>query len=786
MHANKFQVLRYLFIAIVMVVLIFIVFYISFSMERSETEFGIIDTNGPKSAWGKSIGDVDGDGDLDILVGGHEPRIPDLITRALVKLKLIPWPSLGGELVWYENPSWRKHVISEDFRIRTDLELGDINNDGSNDVVALTDQGIVAFYGPDWHSEIIDSAIMHDIELADMDLDGDLDMVFRDQTLFGHNRGEEVVIFWQGESGQWSKQKMTIQSGEGLKVADINSDSFPDIVVNKYILFNPNGQHDQVWAKLDYVGQWIWDDVFIDVSDINEDGAPDILMSPAEPEGSFYRVSWFQNPGNNQGVWLEHIIEDQVETVQHFIGAGDYNGDGYVDIFSAEMNQGVGENPVSVYLNDGAHMHWQKTILGLEGSHSMQVADFDGDFDVELVGANWQIKDYEGAYAVSMWNFLPEDQEPLWRRHKIGDSKVWKSLFVCSGLIDGDALPDIAAGRYWYQNPGRIDGVWEQHLFGGALNNQVLLSDFDNDTYLDVLASKWRGRFEQPGLVERIKNKVMGLGYPGNLPGNEFSWGRNDGKGNFEVFENIAIAKGDYLQGIAQVNVAGKDTIVLSWHKEGYGIQMLQVPANAANEIWPWEKISKISQDEQVSVADINKDGLDDLVLGTIWLNQAEGWAAKNIASNMSKPDRNRIADFNQDGWADILVGEEAVDKLGRVLWYENPRNQEKEWPVHNVGVFFGPMSLDVADIDDDKDLDVVVGEHRLQHPDMARLIQIENRDGKGLRWLPSVIYTGDEHHDGAHVVDLDKDGDKDIVSIGWGHSKVMVYENLKNTQPSF
>jgi hypothetical protein len=87
-------------------------------------------------------------------------------------------------------------------------------------------------------------------------------------------------------------------------------------------------------------------------------------------------------------------------------------------------------------------------------------------------------------------------------------------------------------------------------------------------------------------------------------------------------------------------------------------------------------------------------------------------------------------------------------------------------------------MSLDVADMDQDGDLDVIVGEHNLKQPGSAKLYIFENSDGKGGSWTRHLVYTGDEHHDGAQVVDIDGDGDLDIVSIGWGHSLVLLYEN--------
>jgi hypothetical protein len=88
-------------------------------------------------------------------------------------------------------------------------------------------------------------------------------------------------------------------------------------------------------------------------------------------------------------------------------------------------------------------------------------------------------------------------------------------------------------------------------------------------------------------------------------------------------------------------------------------------------------------------------------------------------------------------------------------------------------------MSLGVADIDRDGDTDVVVGEHNLQTPEKARLLLFENLDGNAEEWVQHLIYTGDEHHDGAQIVDIDNDGDNDIISIGWSHGHVFLYENM-------
>jgi hypothetical protein len=53
-----------------------------------------------------------------------------------------------------------------------------------------------------------------------------------------------------------------------------------------------------------------------------------------------------------------------------------------------------------------------------------------------------------------------------------------------------------------------------------------------------------------------------------------------------------------------------------------------------------------------------------------------------------------------------------------------------------------------------------------------------ENLDGIGEEWAQHVVYVGDEHHDGAQIADIEGDGDLDILSIGWGHTNVLLYEN--------
>jgi hypothetical protein len=218
--------------------------------------------------------------------------------------------------------------------------------------------------------------------------------------------------------------------------------------------------------------------------------------------------------------------------------------------------------------------------------------------------------------------------------------------------------------------------------------------------------------------------------------------------------------------------------VALSWHDAVDGVQLLEIPPDPADP-WTNRKIAAESQGEELSSADIDNDGDLDLMMGTKWLeNPGTGgtWITHTMSGTepVTEPDRNRMADVDGDGDLDVVVGEEAGSILGDVVWFERTPDPQGIWPVHLIGRVIGPMSLDTADLDGDGDIDVVVGEHALSDPDSGRVIIGENLDG-GTTWAGHLVDTGYEHHDGTQLVDVDRDGDLDIVSISWSNPDVVL-----------
>ncbi|MBK8904173.1 MAG: VCBS repeat-containing protein [Anaerolineaceae bacterium] len=693
----------------------------------------IIDTDGPQGIWQKSVGDLNGDGLIDLIVGGFN----------------------DGGLVWYRNPDWEKEVIAPGSGHSTDGEVGDIDQDGDADYVSLTGDELRWYQNPDWTVFTIDNRPLHDLELSDFDRDGDLDAVARNQGEFGSS-GDELHFYRQDSPFAWTHHSISVPNGEGLAVGDIDNDGLEDVIVNGRWYQN-SGDIMASWKEHIYTNSWLHPNAFIAIGDLNNDDRLDIALAPAELEGQTYRLSWFEAPRHPVDItlWTEHIVVDDIEAVHHYLGIADIDNDNDQDIVTAEMAQGSDPDEVSIFNNGGDGLSWTKQVLSADGSHSMRLMDIDNDGDIDLFGANWQ------GNTVELWENL-SCQETLgsWERHQIDEDKTWQAVFISSGDLNGDEFPDVITGKWWYVNPGNAYSHWTRHAIGDLLNNMANVIDLDGDGDLDILGTQ-------------------GVGSDANA---SFVWAQNDGLGNFTIFNNIEEGEGDFLQGVAsntfQQNSALE--IMLSWHGGGQGIQRLLVPENPTATFWSWEKISQTSQDEDLSSGDIDGDGDNDLLLGTKWLrNDNNKWTDFTLFSTDKSPDRNELVDLNGDGKLDALVGYEAISEKGVLAWYAQGSDVTSPWTEHVISdSIIGPMSLDVADMDHDGDLDVIAGEHNLNEPDKAQLFVFENVDGSGTKWVAHLVYTGDEHHDGAQVVDIDLDGDLDILSIGWGHNQVLVYEN--------
>jgi hypothetical protein len=341
----------------------------------------ILDNSGPKDPWAKIVGDINGDGCPDVIIGGR-----------------------AGPLVWYAYPNWTKATIANGGYKTVDGEVGDIDGDGDLDVVM---GGLIWYENPRpsmdpakklWKPHKVANHPTHDIELGDLDCDGDLDIVTRDQSEFGHKAGNKIHLWRQDGADKWTERVIDCPHGESICLGDIDKDDDPDVVIGGIWFENDRDIVSGSWTAHRFA---TWHpNATVQVSDINRDGLPDVILSPSELKGNFYKISWFEAPSDpEKGNWPEHIIADKVECVIHGLVAADMNNDGSIDVVASEMHQGADPDEVAVYINEEDGLSWKKQIVSTKGSHFIRVADIADDGDLDIIGANWS-----GSYQpIEMW-----------------------------------------------------------------------------------------------------------------------------------------------------------------------------------------------------------------------------------------------------------------------------------------------------------------------------------------------------------------------------------------------
>jgi hypothetical protein len=430
----------------------------------------------------------------------------------------------------------------------------------------------------------------------------------------------------------------------------------------------------------------------------------------------------------------------------------DLDNDGDLDVVAAEMHTSR-KKRILVYFNEGGA--FRPVRLSGKGSHNMRVGDIGNDGDMDIVGKNYAgkgrvIEMWENLVSPeSKWEYVSVDRDrPKSQRGKMG---------LCFGDADGDGFPDIMAGSMLYLNPkGDLRGDWQRIDLPAGLD-VFFAVDVDGDRSFDLIGIEGNTVNWMEAVDESAQTwKARGVG---------------------------TVAAGGRTQGYVRASFLPGDKPQLVFTR-GRNLYVLEIPANPEEVPWPIHLISTECEEEGVAVGDIDGDGDPDIAAThadgghVVWLENPGSlkgpWKMRVAGEGRPWMDRVALADLNGDGRPDIVATEERQDWKPDALiyWFEAPADPKtEEWKRHIVARHRSINSMDVADFDEDGRMDIVVAEHTDQKSDGAQdnlTVIYLNRDG-GRDWLPHVVERGPHSsHLGARVVDLDKDGVPEIVSIGW------------------
>ena len=676
-----------------------------------------------------SFGDLDGDGDLDLLAAstGWRPGTED------------------DEIAWYENngsapPSFVRHKLP-------------------------------------WTSDNV-----HALFVADLDGDGDLDFISASSA--------DDKIVWHENNGE-----------------------SPPAFIAHVVTEDPDADHDNGTNGFADVPESIL------AADLDGDGDLDLVSASSADD----KIAWYENDGRSPPSFTPHsIVEDPdgdpdagengFADGANSIHAADLDGDGDIDLISSSWR----DDKIAWYENDGAAppSFYPRTITedpdgdpesGANGFGDLPVsvwaADLDGDGDLDVLAASHG----DGKIA---WYENDGASPPVFKPHAITGGTNREAFadgaqMVYAADLDGDGDLDVLSASTannriaWYENDGNPFPSFTARVITNAAPKatSVVAADADGDGDIDVFAAGWNlitfhenDGASPPSFDGRaIAYSVQGaqdvyaadVDADGDMDllsagGSELAWFENDGLSPPSFIVRLVDAS---LEGACSVTAADID---------GDGdLDLLCASEKDDKIVWFWNdggrppvfRPAVVTEDPDgtepgsfregfadgvrgIAVADLNGDGRPDL-LAASWRESKIAWFSNRSGDSAGQPSRP----------ASTSPAPPDSDPRGRVRFD----------PIVIASNAMGAQAVFAADLDGDGDVDVLSAS-----VNDDRIVWYEN-DGKE---LPSFIARTITHlADGAHAVyavDLDGDGDMDVLSASSNDNTVAWYENDGVAPPIF
>lgn len=572
--------------------------------------------------------------------------------------------------------------------------------------------------------------------------------------------------------------------------SDLNNDGYKDLIVslaNRKIFWYKNVNGDLQYSNPymiteDFGIEETYDNGIreIAVGDLDGDGLKDIIAISRIGK----RLSWFKNMGND--LFSNEIIIQDTSFSPGAVKVGDFNNDGFEDIIVGAYNN----NFIYLYSNTGTGTFSQPTTINSDLTskiNKLYIYDFDNDGLLDI-------------FTVHESNMF--GKHPLRVSKNLGNNNFATNFYVTDIFnsnskidfldVNNDGFNDLIV----VDNNSKLSCFFNQNglFFSNAtvINNtqvgvaQIKIKDFDNDGFSDIIIcyenqigwhkNNGNGTFNYTTIindistyrilvVEDINNDgeleiishISNNNTSGNLKQKISLYSKNLGIYKETILETRLGAIGSIR--IADLNNDGLNDIILGhglvcWHKNlGNG--------NFSSFKLVDNDITNTSAN-YIELADFNNDGLLDIVAVSnnflrIFKNKGNEKfdLAFTIPSSLVKD--IEVGDFNQDGKVDFMVV--YTNGTTRLGYYENLGDfnfNDVQTILTNYN--FVPHKIKVGDIDNDGDIDIAVASTS------AFIFWLQN-DGNA-NFSPIGVQA-EIQSDMIELVDLDNDGYLDIISGG-------------------
>ncbi|KNC54549.1 uncharacterized protein AMSG_10398 [Thecamonas trahens ATCC 50062] len=623
--------------------------------------------------------DVDGDGDHDALV------------------------LAGGETAWWENVDGDGEIWVEQAMNATSgrrMAVADVDIDGDNDVVVVGSSGIALLANNGsgvFEASTLAAVDAGDVIAAHIDNDSLVDIVARTST------GLVVLQNSRPAVKQWAQQTLAVptelDSRAMIYVYDVDGDGDGDAVVKVYdgdaLVWANNG--DGVFGASQVLpASSIFAHGPTVIGDVNGDGRDDFVASDAIG-AVYYQV-------RNGSAWESRRVTNRVES--RAIGLADMDGNGAIDLV---VNNGVvlsfvpnhGSQDLDVGFGPAETVRpWAASAI----IYLMRAADVSGDRVPDLVVAsNVGIEVFvntgeeTGAFAAA----VVVTREP--------------TRAVVAGDVDHDGDIDLVVGTIagatlWFENNG--SGGWYEHGIeaswsGAAAIEDVALADLDNDGMSELVAISndgtlfWFGRGGESEFGGRNVGNVT-QDWAGECL--QFEMGDVDGDGAIDIVAACLPAGLVWFRNeLATSGAMGPGRVLKDELGDGLGLDVIQahvvdvdgdgdldvVPASPQGASWA-ENIDGVggvwmaheADDGAVvrSVVDMDADGDVDLLVLDVKNGMALEWIETEAGVAFGRGRRHAVelshvrgwgigVDVDSDGDMDVVTNAEGRDRDGDHIW---------------------------------------------------------------------------------------------------------------------